>query len=180
VKHPNPRGNFGDERVEPVEVPRVDVGSNRRERGMNVLADAALDYARQDWPVLPCRGKVPITAHGVKDATTDLVVIESWWRRWPNASVAVATGAPGPTVIDLDGPDAIRAWKQLMNGARVQTPVSRTARGLHVWFTASDLPCSVSRLGPHIDVRGRGGFVIAPPSKHASGVHYTWLVSPHG
>jgi hypothetical protein len=54
--------------------------------------EAALRYARNGWAVLPLNGKIPRTAHGVKDATTDPEVIQSWWGRWPNANIGLATG----------------------------------------------------------------------------------------
>jgi len=74
--------------------------------GASPAGSAALDYAALGWPVLPIapRGKIPLTAHGLKDASTDREVIGEWWSRWPTANVGVATGKPGPTVIDLGGP----------------------------------------------------------------------------
>src|SRR5438477_7616303 len=82
---------------------------------------AALDYAaRYGWPVFPCHGihggvctcgvrackdagKHPRTPHGLKDATTDPATIRGWWRTWPDANVAMATGQhAGVDVLDVD------------------------------------------------------------------------------
>ena len=65
---------------------------------------AALAYATAGWPVFPCipGEKVPATSHGVKDATTDAAQIRAWWARNPDRNVAIATGAPGPDVLDID------------------------------------------------------------------------------
>ena len=75
----------------------------------------ALAYADTGWPVFPCRPndpacpggercqcKAPMTLSGFKDASTGPAVIRAWWARWPSANVAIATGAPGPDVLDVD------------------------------------------------------------------------------
>ena len=66
--------------------------------------ETALAYAAIGWPVFPCRpgSKEPATRNGFHDATTDHAQIREWWRREPDRNVAIATGAPGPDVVDVD------------------------------------------------------------------------------
>ena len=54
---------------------------------------AALDLAAAALPVIPLRGKVPRTPHGLTDASANLDTVTAWWRRWPGANVGIVTGA---------------------------------------------------------------------------------------
>jgi hypothetical protein len=133
----------------------------------------ALAYAVRGWPVFPCHvgQKTPATAHGYRDATTDPGQITAWFTRNPVQNVAIATGAPGPDVLDVDdhGPAgngyaalARLSRAGLLDGAAayVRTP----SGGLHAYFRGSGqrnghLPAR------HLDFRSRGGYVLAPPSR---------------
>jgi Bifunctional DNA primase/polymerase, N-terminal len=132
----------------------------------------ALEYAARGWPVFPCRvgRKTPATSHGYRDATTDPEQIVSWFRRDPYWNLAIATGVPGPDVLDVDdhGPagNGYAAFARLsrvglLDGAAVY--VRTPSGGLHVYFRGSDqrnghLPAH------HLDFRSHGGYVLAPPS----------------
>ena len=107
----------------------------------------ALDYAARGWPVFPCNAgqKTPATAHGHRDATTDPAQITAWFSRNPHWNLAIATGAPGPDVLDVDqhGPagNGYAAFTTLtkaglLDGAAayVRTP----SGGLHAYFRGSD------------------------------------------
>jgi hypothetical protein len=136
-------------------------------------AEQAQAYARYGWPVFPCQpgSKLPATRHGFLDATTDPDMVAWWWERQPGANVAIATGEPGPDVLDVDqhgeagnGFAALNRLKRagLADGAAaiVQTP----SGGLHLYFAGS-----VQRSGKlprhHLDFRAQGGYVVAPPSQ---------------
>jgi len=140
------------------------------------LLTAALAYAAVGWPVFPCKplGKAPLGAlvhRGVLDASTDPGVITAWWTRCPAANVAVACGAPGPDVLDVDTKDG-RAGMDLFERARragllrgaaalVRTP----SGGLHVWFAGTDQPGgAVGGKDKPLELKAVGGYVLLPPS----------------
>ena len=144
--------------------------------------DQALAYAARGWPVFPCRErepgrKRPYTPRGFHDATTDAAIIEPWWRRWPNALIGLPTGAAsGVVVLDIDvknpptnGCDSLEDLGHVLPA----TPMVHTpSRGLHVHFAnpERELRCSAGLIGPGLDVRGEGGYVILP----SPGSGYRW------
>ena len=145
-------------------------------RSLESLARQAFCYAKQGLQVLPIwpRGKNPLTSHGVKDATTDLPTIENWWRRWPDANIALAVPA-GFLVLDVDSPDALGRLKA-QDFRLPSTTTARTSRGSHFWYSVS---CHVKNgvgILPGVDIRAAGGYVIVPPSVHPSGAIYRWEV----
>jgi hypothetical protein len=129
--------------------------------------------------VFPLNGKVPLTPRGCKDATADLERVAKWWQRWPEANVGVACGAPaGLFVVDLDGLVGAAAFVELQRryGALPATLWARTGSGgWHAYFRhVAGLGNSAGKLAPHVDTRGDGGYVVAPPSRHPNGNRYRW------
>jgi hypothetical protein len=168
---------------------------------MSGLLDAALGYAARGIPVYPihwprpsasgtslgcsCRheaacdraAKHPLTRHGVKDATCDPAQLQRWWRRWPDANLALATGVVFD-VLDIDGATGLAALRQLAGAPEpwLPGPVVRTGGGgWHYWFAPTGLGNRPPRGLAHVDWRGKGGAVLAPPSRHATGKHYRWV-----
>jgi bifunctional DNA primase/polymerase-like protein/primase-like protein len=136
------------------------------------LAKAARAYAKRDIPVFPCKpgGKEPLTERGHLDATTDLRRITAWWTRWPEANVAAPTGErSGVWVLDADPEDGgLESLKAL--GLRLgRANVKSGGGGLHFAFrwnaAAPPIRNSAGKLGPGLDVRGEGGYVLLPPSR---------------
>ena len=162
-----------------------------------VMADAALDYLRRGWPVIP--GHNPIAPHGLcscgklacdkpgkhprigwrefEQHLPTEAQVRSWWHRWPDASVIVLTGRlSGLLVLDIDprsgGDDSLAELPKLPPTVTVLTG----GGGEHYWFRYpqdSNLTIGAGVL-PGIDWRGQGGYVVAPPSLHASGRRYEW------
>jgi hypothetical protein len=130
-------------------------------------------------------GKHPRTANGLLDATRDLGVVRGWWRRAPNANVAVTTGSSGIWVLDVDpahGGEASLASLEADHGDLEPTWCVETGGGgFHLWFRldGADLRTSAGRLGPGLDVRAEGGYAVVPPSRHRSGNTYRWAEAWH-
>jgi Bifunctional DNA primase/polymerase, N-terminal len=131
--------------------------------------DFALLYAARDWPVSPwALNKRPLTEHGINDATTDPDQIQEWWRKWPQALAAIATGErSGVVAVDIDNePDGFLSLELL--GVHVQplTPTAHTpSSGYHMLFRWPGyyVKTVAGRLAPGIDIRGDGGSLLLPP-----------------
>ena len=143
----------------------------------------AMALARKGMAVFPCRpqDKRPATANGLKDATTDLDLIRQWWQQEPLFNLAIATGAvSGIFVVDIDGLDAEVELRRLEaeHGGFPSTVEVITARGRHVYFRSPEAPVrnSAGKIAAGIDVRGDGGYILAPPSIHPTGRRYEWSV----
>ena len=154
----------------------------------NPRLNAALDYGQRGWAVFPIkpRAKSPLTLHGFKEASKAGDTIRAWWRRWPEANVGIATGAvSGFIVLDVDpanGGDNTLAELRARNGELPDTVEALTGGGgRHILFRHPGrfVKCSESELGPGLDVKGDGGYVVGPPSFHPNGRAYAWELSSH-
>ena len=154
------------------------VQENPRLSQPGALRSAAQWYARHGIAVFPCepRGKKPLTRNGFKDATTDLEQITAWWTATPDANIGLPTGHQFD-VVDADGPEAVSVLYFGDNPlskilppeiGHVVTP--RTA-GHHIYIAPTGRGNKASFL-PHLDYRGIGGYVIAPPSIGSNGRRY--------
>jgi Bifunctional DNA primase/polymerase, N-terminal/Primase C terminal 1 (PriCT-1) len=143
----------------------------------------ALALAARGLQVFPCwpGTKKPRTAHGCKDATIDPLIISDWWTAEPELNIAVATGAASKVfVIDVDSEDGELELRKL-EAEHTELPATVeviTGRGRHLWFQYPERPVknTASKIGPGIDTRADGGYVMAPPSLHPSGKRYAWSV----
>lgn len=138
-----------------------------------ILADA-LNYAEIGWRVFPCKPgtKVPhgeLAPHGCHSASTDADLLRAWWSRSPLSPVAIATGAPGPDVVDFDvtaGKPGAISHRRLDAGRHLSRPcliVATPSGGRHFYYAGSAQGNgSMPRHG--VDFRGAGGYVVAPPS----------------
>lgn len=129
------------------------------------MVEAALTYAQAGLRVHPCRpaDKRPLTRWGTA-ATTDPDAIAAFWKRWPDALIAVCTGSGSPgsglVVVDIDPRNGGEYDPEL---ARTLTATTRSG-GWHHWFYSPLALGNRVNVTPGVDVRADGGYVIAPPS----------------
>lgn len=165
-----------------------------------MMLNCALEYASLGWSVLPLHwiensqcscgtpdcspaGKHPLVAGGFKVATTDRQTITEWWTRYPDANIGIATGSvSGLIVVDVDVGPGKSGFSSLAALEAEHTSIPRDhcvvtgSGGLHIYLSApqTKISGSVSTLAKSIDIRGEGGYVVAPPSTHISGKRYAW------
>lgn len=163
------------------------------------LARAAEWYASWGWPVFPlkpvgtrCHGgnkcktlcqcpKTPATKNGFKDATTESEQIDEWWSAHPNYNIGLATGHLFDG-IDIDPRSGgVQSFLKLLSQKRIPDVhgVAVTASGgMHLYIKATGKGNSAGWM-PGMDHRGRGGYVIAPPSTlGAPGRSWSWMSMP--
>lgn len=145
--------------------------------------NTAVLLARTGFKIFPClpRSKEPACMWSTA-ATKDWPTIKSWWAENPDYNVGLVTGKPsGIFVVDIDSEDGEAALKAMEAdlGPLPETVEVITGKGRHLYFkmpAAADVTNSAKRLGPGLDIRGTGGFVLAPSSVHPSGKVYAWSV----
>ena len=131
-------------------------------------------------PKCQSAGKHPRTKNGVIDATTDFRQINEWWTQWPDANIGIATGVQsGIVVIDIDPRHDGDASFQLMEAEAGKTPdtweVLTGGGGRHIYLKHPGYKMgNRANILPGVDLRGDGGYVLAPPSNHLSGRTYEW------
>lgn len=157
---------------------------------------AALQYAERGWYVFPvyevfdrrCAcgracgrpGKHPRTPNGWKDSSVDPGMIESWWRRFPEANIGVACGPSGLLVVDVDprnNGDETFSDLELRHGAFPKTLTAITGGGgAHYFYDVVGVEGKFKGrvLGQGVELQGFGQYVVAAPSSHVSGQIYRW------
>jgi hypothetical protein len=158
---------------------QVDADKHAFLRRPQALAESARWYAEHGIAVFPLqpRSKIPMRgSRGCKDATTDIEQISSWWTQMPNANIGMVTGFQFD-VIDVDGPDGFESLSHIKPIEDVLASVI-TPRGRHIYVKARGDRKNGTKLMDGIDIRAKGGYVVAPPSINAEGKIYTWLITP--
>lgn len=132
-------------------------------------------------------GKHPIPSNGRDAATCESTAIIDWYEAHPRCNWAVVTGrASGVVAIDVDGPEgADSIGRLLLEHARLTEDPSypdgvaaRSGRGHHLYMrlpAGCEIPSSVARLGPGLEVKAERANLTLPGSRHHSGVFYEWL-----
>lgn len=160
-------------------------------------------YCRQGFAVFPLHtiddgacscgkacaspGKHPIGSmvpQGCTNASSEVADVDQWWAVFPDANIGIATGdASGIVVLDVDteGLDTLANLERIYGDLDPTWSVQTGSGGMHLYYRMpnADVRNSASSIGPGLDVRGNGGYVVAPPSLHLSGSRYRWSEGWH-
>lgn len=167
------------------------------------MLDAAITYAKIGWKVFPllavgrdgsceCQegincdkaGKHPAIKEWNKEASDSPEKLREWWAGHPTRGIGIATGeGSGLTVLDVDGDEGVAELGELAKeheGVPI-TPCSSSRPGrFHYYFTYnSEIKSRSKNFGTHLDTRSDNGYVVAPPSQHATGSVYKWIIAPN-
>lgn len=169
-------------------------GQGRGAGRQPALFAAALWYARRGYPVFPLHsvdergrcscgaecgraGKHPRIPNGHGGATTDEGRIRRWWSRWPDANIGIPTGErSGLLVLDIDahGFTSLDGLEEEHGQLPETLTVKTGGGGMHVYLKyppGSGIRNSAGRVGLGLDLRGEGGYVVAPPSRTDKGAY---------
>lgn len=145
------------------------------------LLAAANGYLARGWPVIPLHGKLPAVCW--KEFQKRLPTgdeLRNWFTQHvePPTGLGVVTGSlSGLVVVDCDSRADAGFWQAEHGGSSHMA--STGGGGVHLYYAmppGEEVRNRAHLFGRRIDVRGEGGYVTAPPSKHPSGVGYEWLL----
>lgn len=154
---------------------------------MNNILEEALRYTDIGWNVLPVQspesgnGKIPLIKDWTNQATTDKSIICQWWDIYKNPNIGVLTGNKSNLIVlDIDkknnGFDSLEELCGLKGNLPITCKSITGGGGIHLFFRDENnsIHSNAGLLGSGIDIRGEGGQIILPPSKHISGNAYYW------
>ena len=144
---------------------------------MNPMFKTALWYLGRGYAVIPvARTKKPLVPWDefqTRRPRPD--ELQTWWDKWPDANVGIVTGKiSGLTVIDCDSPGGIDSVAKVA-GDKFVAPTVQTSRGVQYYCQFEPKAVNRHTVMEDVDIRSEGGFVVAPPSVHASGKTYAWV-----
>jgi hypothetical protein len=158
--------------------------ANKKLGSLSDVGRAALSYAGRGWSVLPlqAKSKLPLVAwRELEERHAGREEIEGWFRRWRDANVGIVTGAISRlTVLDIDpkhgGDDALAELERRHGSLGPTVEVLTGGGGRHFYFASTGGEIrNRAGLAQGIDLRGDGGYIVAPPSIHPSGQPYRWI-----
>jgi len=152
---------------------------------MTALVEAARDYLTAGLSIIALSGKAPnAVVHprglhsamsGVPETTEDDSLLQLAFGAAETTGVGIVLPA-GYVVVDVDGEGGAVTLRTILRGLeRKRTPLARTGRGLHIWYGDPTLGRHSAKLGEKLDLKGIGGYVVAPPSQHPDGGTYEWI-----
>jgi len=150
----------------------------------STINEAIHEYIGRGWSIIPIRtgDKRPLVRwEEFQHRHPSEAEACGWFRQWPEAGVAVVTGAiSGLIVVDVDpghGGDESLEKLEREHGTLTTMVECRTGGGGRHFYFAHPGGFVRNKVGlaPGIDIRADGGYGVAPPSLHASGLRYAWV-----
>ena len=151
---------------------------------MSPIAQAAMAYCTAGWSVVPLRprDKRPLIAwERFQHERASPATIAEWYRQWPDANVGVVTGEiSNLVVLDIDpkhgGDTSVGRLERRFAPLPLTVEATTGGGGRHLYFAhPAGLVHNRAGLVQGVDVRGDGGYIVAPPSVHPSGERYAWV-----
>ncbi|MEI6022684.1 MAG: bifunctional DNA primase/polymerase [bacterium] len=140
--------------------------------------DEAIKLSELNWSIIPIgNNKKPLVKwKEFQERLATKEEITSWFKRWPNANIAVVTGKISNVIVfDIDA----KHGREIREFQIPPTIISKTGGGgNHIFFKYPDrhVPNSNGTLfGEGIDIKGDDGYAIVPYSSHKSGNFYEWV-----
>lgn len=143
------------------------------------IIDAAIDYSRRGWSVIPVGADKKPVVKGWKSrqlVRTEPADVPNWFAKQKGvAGVGIICGdvSGGLYVRDFDDADAYQRWAAAHPEHAATMPTVKTSRGFHLYGRWKGVRTTKGDDG---ELRGQGAYVCAPPTLHASGTVYAWLV----
>ena len=139
---------------------------------MGVFADHAALYTDKGFRVFPTgkdAGKVPLIRGWQKVGRKAAIALA---KQFPDANIGVIDGDK-VTRIDIDDPELIDGSIRRFGDTPVK--VGTPSGGLHLWYAANGERRRTGLEGQKIDLLGKGGFGVAPPSVNSGVGVYRFL-----
>ena len=136
-----------------------------------MMIDAALSLSSTGIPIFPVKaGKSPYIKSWQDKATTDSTMVKKWWRRWPEANLAIPTGhQSGLVAVDVDVKNGVNGFESLSSiesklgkqgTRRIETP----SGGIHLIYSCNERVKTRTGILDGVDIRGDGGYIVAQGS----------------
>lgn len=154
---------------------------------LSELGKAAVAYAEDGIAIIPLkpRDKEPYIKGGSTKATANVEQVRKHWMTHPDDNIAIVCGgvSDGLFAIDVDCHGDVDGWDTLAEFEADRplpaAPTSITGSGGgHMLYRSGESVRNGVGSDTGIDVRGEGGYIVAPPSIHPNGNAYRWETSP--
>ena len=137
----------------------------------SMMVNAAVSLSLSGVPIFPVKAdKSPHIKSWQQTATTDQAMVKKWWAKWPEANIAMPTGAPsGLVAVDVDVKNGVNGYESLstiearfgeQGTRRIETP----SGGVHLIYSCKQKVRTRTGILDGIDIRGDGGYIVAQGS----------------